>query len=1066
MTRSPIDAPTSEATAATLAAGADAALGETELAAGADVGNLETLASDAAGAGVTVTAETEGRYRILRELAAGGQSRVFVAYDTHLGREIAFKEPRTAPAAGSEQSREVLARFLREARITARLEHPNIVPIYEIGQRQDGSYYCAQKLIRSGSGKTQSRTLRLALEEADSLEDRLRLLPHFLDLCHAVAYAHEQGVIHRDLKPENVVIGRLGETVLLDWGLAKAIGEPDDDAAGASAGGGDGASGDDGATVAGFAFGTPSYMSPEQARGEVERIDDRSDIFSLGAILHELLTGRPPFVGKTALEIIERAATAHIAPIRGLAPPALAAVAHKALASDPDDRYQRAADLADDIGAYDAGLRVGVYRYSVWELVRLFVARHRALAAISLFAMLLLALSSGIAWRNYHRAEVYLGDARENLAHAFVEKARDAERQLQWDRAAAYYAAARAQADLPMARWGAMLTNNRARLEFVRLHAHAGGINDMAFSPDGGLMATTGADGTLAVVDVASREELIRATAGAALYGLAFSPDAGAIVTAGQDGHVRLWSLPTLEPTPLYEHHEEVNAVAFSPDGARLAIGTSDARVIAVDLERDELVFELELPGNPIYGLRYTPDGSALAVGGWDGVARMIDASTGASILEIAAHAGAFTLDISPDGELLATGGRDRLVKLWRVSDGSLVHQLEGHRERLFGVRFSPDGLRLGSVGADQTVRLWSVLRGHLLIGESFGTDGHATVLAFSPDGASVAWAGERVWLRRLADAPGRGRSRIVSLAVSPDGSLLAHGFKGAFFFIDTDRRESTKLGPAEVARRTAVFSADGQSFAGNCQQHEVCVWDVPSRELRATVRLEAKPIGLAYAPDKDVVAVGTDQGTISIWDVEGPALLHTIEDAHRSDVFSLAFSADGEHLASAGYDGEAILWDADSWQLVRRLRGHTHGIRRVRFSPDDRHVASASWDRTVRLWDRASGAELHAFEGHSDFVFDVAFDPHQRFLVSGSWDGTLRIWDLETRRELAAFVSDEARVYAVAVLPSGREVVYAGDSVRFLELNEPGAPDAELLRVLTETGLALRGIELERVLE
>jgi eukaryotic-like serine/threonine-protein kinase len=1066
MARSRPDSPSSDETAATLAAGEAAAFGDTELGPSADVGTSETLARERGTSGepVVVTAETEGRYRILRELAAGGQSRVFVAYDTHLEREIALKEPRTAPAADSEHAREVLARFLREARITARLEHPNIVPIYEIGKRKDGTYYSAQKLIRAGECKAQSRTLRRALKEATSLEDRLRLLPHFLDLCHAIAYAHEQGVLHRDLKPENVVIGRLGETVLLDWGLAKVVGEADPD----PAGGDGGTSRDDGATVAGFALGTPSYMSPEQARGEVDRIDDRSDIWSLGAILHELLTGSPPFVGTTALAIIERAASEEVVPVQGLEPPALAAVAQKALARDPKARYQRAADLAADLAAYEAGLRVGVYRYSVWELLRLFVARHRALSAISAVAVLLLALSSGIAWLNYHRAEVYLGDARQNLAHAFVEKARDAERRLRWDHAAAYYAAARAQADLPIARWGAMLSNNRARAERVALHAHRGGVNDMVFSPDGRSLVTTGADGSLAVVDVVSREERVRASADAALYALSFAPRGEAVATAGQDGRVTLWSIESGEATHLLEHDEEVNAVAFSPDGAQLAIGTADSLLKVYDLNAGELVLELDLVNNPVYGVRYLPVGDTLVVAAWDGVARMVDLDAGEVTREIQAHRGAFALAVSPQGDLIATGGRDRLVKVWRVSDGALVHQLEGHTERLYSVTFSPDGALLATGSTDNTVRVWDVEGGLMLVGESHGVDDHVTALAFSPRGDTLAWAGERVWLRTLGAPPKRSFSRIETLALAADGPVLGHNIDRSFIVRATDDAEAEPqvFEAASCRYRTAALTSDGTMLAGCCSSHEVCVWEVSRGELLQSFSFETQPIGVAFSPDHRLIAIGTGAGTISISEVSTGALVREIAEAHRSDVFFLEFSADGEHLASAGYDGEAILWDTRIWEPDVRLRGHAHGVRRVRFSPDDSMIATASWDRSVRLWDRATGELLHVLEGHTHFVFDVAFDPDGRFLVSAAWDGTLRVWDLGTRRELAAFVSNEARVYSVTVLPGGRELVYAGGRVHVLELGELGPPDDELARVLVDTGLALRGIELERVVQ
>jgi serine/threonine protein kinase len=285
--------------------------------------------------------EAPGRYAWSEEvLGEGSIGRVRLAVDGFLQREVAIKEL-VSPGQGRTAD-DRLARFFREARIAARLEHPGVVPIYELGQRPDGSAYYAMKRVRG-------RTLGAAMGEAASMQARLRLVPNVIALCQTLAYAHSAGVIHRDIKPANVMVGAFGETLVIDWGLARAswVNDP-------------GASEAEPATrtLPGQAIGTPSYMSPEQARGAVHLVGPRSDVWSLGAVLYELLTGRPPYVGENAMQVLRKVGKEPPPPVMmgaPQAPPGLAAIAEKALQLDPEARYSSAAAMAEDLSAWLAG---------------------------------------------------------------------------------------------------------------------------------------------------------------------------------------------------------------------------------------------------------------------------------------------------------------------------------------------------------------------------------------------------------------------------------------------------------------------------------------------------------------------------------------------------------------------------------------------------------------------------------------------------------------------------------------------------------------------------------------
>jgi serine/threonine-protein kinase len=322
--------------------------------------------------------EQPGRYHLRRELARGGQGVVSVAWDAHLGREVAFKQllgPARASEDGTLSAAE--ARFVREARITAQLDHPGIAPLYEVGLRADGSLYATQRLVKG-------RTLRAALAGCATLEDRLRLLPALRSVCQTVAFAHRRGVIHRDLKPDNVMVLESGEAVVLDWGLGRT-GEEALTLAGPGAAVDSLMEGAAERTLAGTLLGTPAYMSPEQASGDGVAVDARTDVWSLGVMLFEVLAGRRPFEGTSSAELLRSVQVSRPPPVRALcpgAPEALASLAERALRRRPEERPRDAAAFSAELEAAAAGLaRRGLPPWG-WVAAALVVVGLGAAAAL------------------------------------------------------------------------------------------------------------------------------------------------------------------------------------------------------------------------------------------------------------------------------------------------------------------------------------------------------------------------------------------------------------------------------------------------------------------------------------------------------------------------------------------------------------------------------------------------------------------------------------------------------------------------------------------------------------
>jgi eukaryotic-like serine/threonine-protein kinase len=938
-------------------------------------------------------------YELLGELGRGGMGVVYKARHVGLDRLVALKMVLAGPHAGPKE----LARFRQEAEAVARLHHPNIIQIYDIGE-SEGHPYLALEFVEGNS------LAQLLMGVPQPHLPAARLVE---TLASAIHYAHQQGIIHRDLKPANILLVSSEAVVptsavrheplsaptltthqpkITDFGLAKRLDSYNT------------------GTNSGDVVGTPSYMAPEQAASKGNAVGPATDVYAIGAILYELFTGRPPFRGPCALDTVLQ--VLHEDPVRPSylrrdLPRDLETICLKCLAKDPGKRYASAQAVADDLVRFRKGQPIQARPVGLHERIWKW-AKHRPAAAALVFGMLLVVVLSytTITWlwqdaraarddmefqreqaeiaRNHMKFErEQAEEARQNeieqrkRARTSLYFSRIVQSQLQWrvndfpgaEQSLAMCLPADGQEDDRGWEWHYLqgLFHNDL---FAMPQGHSAPGGSLAYDRQGNRIAT-----------------------------VVSGPPVG---ETPQPSEVRIWDAGTGGLMHRWAGKSTLHRLAFHPDGSRLALATTDGFVLVWDATTGKELLCRDLHQRTVWALAFSPDGKTIASAGSDGTVKIWDSTSGMLRQDIAARQDEIqSVAFHPNKQLVASGGLDNTVKIWDTATGKEIQMFRGHKTPISCVAFSPDGRSLVSASGNGNLKIWDLETGRVVQSLTGNTGGVLNVV-YSPDGRYLAKAGK-------------------------DGSVriwhVNTGVERMAFRGHTAPVEAVNFSP-DCQRVASISPGDGMAK----------VWDLTRHpEYSTFARTDADIEAIAFSDGGKRLASVTVAGKLQAWDASTGMLLDErllpINKEIVSPAFPVAFAPDAKSVAArSAHDARRVKrWDITNGAAIAEYNGHTAPVVCVRFSGDARYLATcacgtqnAEPPHEIKVWDAASGTALANLTGKGR-IFNLAFSTDGRLVASGGQEGTITVLDWQSPHKKVKLARHQGDVTGLAFSRDGK---------------------------------------------
>ncbi len=1013
------------------------------------------------------TPQLFGGYEVLEELGRGGMGVVYKARQIALNRVVALKmllHGRFSDAAFVE-------RFHLEAEAAAHLDHPNIVPIYEVGVHEGQPFY-SMRLIEGcsldranteckrqkaeGGGQSAKGERRVAKGDRQSGEWVRRAAELVARIARAVHYAHQRSVLHRDIKPHNILVDLEGQPYLTDFGLAKLLNQ------------------EGGLTLGTGVIGSPEFMAPEQAAGKSRQVTTAVDVYGLGAVLYTLLTGKAVFHAETPLETMRQVVEQEPVRPRVLNPAvdrSLETICLKCLHKEPSKRYASAEALAEDLENWLRAEPILARRATAVERTWLWCRRQPVRAGLT--AALLVVFVLGLAgvlweWRRATAGELFARQTeyaramnvaqRDLMAHEVPQAIRVLDNYRPKDRSVR---------DLRDWEWRylwQLCQDDKHSL----LQCYTSAVSSVAVSSDGKILAVAKEPG-VALWDLTTQRptgELPDSTSA-----LTFSPTEPllALATWNDAGQpvVKLWNMHSRSVRGTLTNDSSVLHMAFSPDGKLLAASDDKGRIRLTEWRSNHLVFQKQIAiRRPQSGsVVFTPDGGRLVIGGDVGALEVLDWQSGTSVSLVTwgTSDGVTALAISPSGNLLAAafGYTDGTIGLWDLGTGKPWGKLTNHTAFVEALAFTPDGRGLLSGGKDGTIRVWNVAERtevrcfqahrHGVAAFALLPDGK-TLVSGAPDGALCLWD-------CFAPVRSRGPAKLV----------VSHGLQ-SMAGVQPEDYGRGQPSPKVIRRFGIAFTPDSRSFITTDPEGALAVHDARSMQiLERLPELGSNNWGVALSPDGRWLAMGKASGKIEVWNWKmreavtnlvmpfqfaghvrfsrtGQFLLasSTANDLrselrvwtthhwaeipagciHWPTLFVADLSPDDRLLAIASSDGSVRVSAFPAGQPLSHFET-THGYTAIRFSPDGRTLALGGADGRVTLWGVAEGRILGSLPGHFLTTWSMMFSTDGRRLLTGGRtpQDALKLWDLATESELIVLPAEGQIFCEIGFSPDGNTV-------------------------------------------
>ncbi len=967
-----------------------------------------------------------GNYTVQGVLGQGGMGVVYLAEQERPRRTVALKVMRRG--VGSDR---LVRRFEFEAELLGKLQHPGIAQVYEAGTFKDPQSgtphpYIAMELVRGKAITKHAEERKLGTRE------RLALAAQ---VCDALHHAHMCGVIHRDLKPANILADDTGQTKILDFGVARTT---DRDVGDTTM-----------QTSVGQIIGTLPYMSPEQIAGDTNDIDTRSDVYSMGVVLYELLTARLPheFRGRSlpdAARVIRDEAPLRLSTIDRTLRGDVETIVGKSLSKEKDRRYQSAAVLAADLRAYLEGRPIAARQDSALYVLRTQLNRYRgavAAAIMFLFALIGFALYAN----NQARENAILAEsesfAKKSAQDALAVATREKDRA---DNAAAGLRTQLAYSNIERGRllgvsgnlagaeallWPEHLRSLDSRQTFYALwelysnarclatiEPETGTIVRSALHPGGQFLAASGSEPAATVWDTSTLERIAEIKgAGGVTQALAFHPD-GRLALGDNKG--RLWiTHPAGAEAPIVLRAEgsAFTDMVFNRDGDRLLTSCADGSLLLFDSragamespEGKKPIASLP-PTNAvrvvrIRGIAANPVAREFAIGSGDQRVRIVSADTLETLREFPVpDEPSPRLDFNRDGSILGVSGLARLSRFYDPKTGALLATLDAPNGTVNDGRFTSDGKRFLTIGW-WYLQVWDVETRR--IEAEYSLSAGARDLQISPDG-STAWTNLAMVLRAWDLDPLSGRSRIEvadrarTLArFLPDSKLISGDQDGGVRLLsDPEGNVISTLGRAPRRIRSISISPTAPLAAAASADGWLLFLDLERRRTIAEFpRFHmVTNDGIGFSPDGSRIVLSAIDYTFKVVDFPSGKVAFSIP-SDRFEPLAAAYSPDGSLIATSTRRNLVCLYDAATGKLVRECETPNSSCPwTIRFTADGTKVLSGNWNRAIYVWDVATGKLIRRLEGHRGLVTAIAFRPREPdILASAGADGRIMLWDI-----------------------------------------------------------------------